>query len=207
MNTTNTTHPPPPSQQWAAGFAIALLAVTLTLNWDSAQAQAIDFQKVIATNAVAKSEAQAESDWGPAVCIDVTRNGDGTTGVAQVWYETRVFSNGVRQQGERMTIAAWSIGKDTAGYPGNRYQDFNGNATNVFRGVTVQDGEDHLGNEYWKSTAATHSSGGTFNAMFPKFYVKDGSSVWVEIDTPDIKINQYQDVKKVTTLSAQCREP
>ena len=143
-----------------------------------------DFSTNVDTVAVAKNESQAIEDWGQRICISVTLN-DASSGTAEVAYGT-TDSNGVTTAN---TINAWLIRKDTAGYPGNRFMDFDGNSTNVFRGVTVADGEDHMGNVYWTSTASTTGTG-TFKAMQPKGYGRN--DLWVEIDTPAIRVNRYQ---------------
>ena len=156
-------------------------------------AQAMDFSKNVDTTAVARNESQAIADWGQRVCITVTLNSDGTTGSASVGYGTSTDDDGdpgtPRVLGIE-TINAWLIAKDTTGYPAMRYTDYYGNPTNVFRGVTVADGEDHIGNVYWTSTASTTGTG-TFKAMQPLGY-KITNQLWVEIDTPTIKVNQYQ---------------
>ncbi len=172
--------PPPPYKGLAAAFLIATLALRL----DPAHAQT-DFSTNIDTAAVAKNESQAIADWGQRVCITATLNTDGT-GVAAVAY------GATDGEGQATTenINAWNIAKDAGGYPGRRYTDFNGNPTNVFRGVTVADGEDHIGNVYWTSSSSTTGMG-TFKAMQPIGYGRR-NELWVEIDTPTIRVNRYK---------------
>ncbi len=151
-----------------------------------------DFSKNVDTTAVARNESQAIADWGQRVCINVTLNTDGT-GVASVGYGISTDDDGdpnTPPVSGIENINAWQIGKDIGGYPGMRYTDFNGNPTNIFRGVTVADGEDHIGNVYWTSTSSTTGTG-TFKAMQPKGYGIT-NQLWVEIDAPTIKVNQYQ---------------
>ncbi len=195
MNTTSKL--PPPRIKRLTALAIVLAALTL-FPLASVMAQtALDFSKNVDTTAVARNESQAIDRWGQRVCISVTLNADGMTGTASVGYGTTTLRDDdndpntpdVAVSGTE-NINTWLIVKDTAGYPGMRYKDFNGNNTNVFRGVTVEDGEDHIGNVYWTSTSSTTGTG-TFKAMHPKGY-KRMNELWVEIDTPEIKVNQYQ---------------
>ena len=172
--------------------ALAIVLTALMLSpLTSVMAQ--DFSTNIDTTAVAKNESQAIEKWGQRVCISATLNSDGTTGVASIRFGITTDDDddpNTPPIAGTANISAWLIAKDTTGYPGNRYKDFHGNTTNVFRGVTVADGEDHIGNVYWTSTASTTGSG-TFKAMQPKGYGR-GDQLWVEIDTPDIRVNQYK---------------
>ncbi len=190
----NAISPPPPSLKRLTAPAIVLAALMLS-PLTSARAQ-MDFSKTVDTTVVAKNESQAIAAWGQHVCITATLNADGRSGVASIGYGITTDDDGdpltPRIAGTE-NINAWNIVKDTAGYPGNRYKDFYGNPTNVFRGVTVADGEDHIGNVYWISTSATKGSG-TFKAMQPKGYGRK-NQLWVEIDTPNIKVNRYQSLE------------
>ncbi len=158
---------------------------------DPAHAQT-DFSTNIDTAAVAKNESQAIEDWGQRVCITATINSDGMTGTASIGYGISIDHDdnpGTPPRPGTENINAWLIVKDTKGYPGLRYTDYQGNTTNVFRGITVADGEDHIGNVYWTSNSSTTGTG-TFKAMQPKGYGRN--ELWVEIDTPDIRVNQYK---------------
>ena len=158
---------------------------------DPAHAQK-DFSTNIDTAAVAKNESQAIENWGQRVCITATINSDGSTGVASIGYGISSDHDddpNTPPVDTTENINAWMIAKDTTGYPGRRYTDYHGNPTNVFRGVTVADGEDHIGNIYWTSTSSTKGTG-TFKAMQPIGYNR--GDLWVEIDTPDIRVNQYK---------------
>ncbi len=181
--------PPPHHYKRLTALAIVLAALMLS-PLTSVMAQ--DFSTNIDTTAVAKNESQAIEKWGQRVCISATLNSDGT-GVASIGFGITTDDDddpNTPPVPRTENINAWSIKKDTTGYPGNRYKDFSGNTTNVFRGVTVADGEDHIGNVYWISSASTTGSG-TFKAMQPKGYGR-GDQLWVEIDTPEIKVNQYK---------------
>ena len=185
---------PPQSLKRLTAPAIVLAALMLS-PLTSAMAQ-MDFSKNVDTTAVAKNESQAITAWGQRVCITVTLNADGRSGVASIGYGITTDDDGdpntPRISGTE-NINAWNIAKDTAGYPGNRFEDFSGNRTNIFRGVVVADGEDHIGNVYWISTGATKGTG-TFKAVHPKGYGR-GNQLWVEIDTPTIKVNRYQSLE------------
>ncbi len=153
----------------------------------------MDFSTNVDTTAVAKNESQAIENWGQRVCITATLNGDGMTGVASIGYGITTDDDNdpnTPPVPETENINAWLIAKDIQGYPAMRYTDFNGNPTNVFRGVTVADGEDHIGNVYWTSTNSTTGTG-TFKAMQPKGY-SINDQLWVEIETPTIKVNRYK---------------
>ncbi len=188
MNTISKLPPPPRKRLTAPAIALAALMLSPLTAVMAQTAQ--DFFKNVDTTAVARNESQAIEDWGQRVCIKATVNADGMNGVASISYGTTTLDDEGNPTPGSENISAWLIAKDVNGYPAMRYTDFNGNPTNVFRGVTVEAGEDHIGNVYWTSTMSTAGSG-TFKAMQPKGYgITD--QLWVEIDTPQIKVNKYQ---------------
>ncbi len=158
------------------GITIAALA---TLAFQAAQAQQT-YSADVEVTAMAKDETQALQDWGHCVTITATAPGS-----------VRITRPGTDDNGDAIAveIGNWTLVKDTLGYPARRFTDFNGNPTNVFRGVTVEDGEDHLGNEYYRSSTGP----GSLKAMLPTFYRPN--ELWIEIDSPKFSVPQYRTLK------------